>query len=100
VVNDFLQNELLQLPIITGDPDFPILQYADDTLLIMQADTNELMILKEALNNFSKSTRLYVNYHNSCLLPINISNEQANELAGMHCAGNVFHLPRITYGNN
>jgi hypothetical protein len=39
------------------------------------------MILKEDLNNFSKSTGLYVNYHKSCLLPINISDEQAKDLA-------------------
>jgi hypothetical protein len=81
VVNNLLHNELLQLPIITGDPNFPILQYADDTLLIMQADANQLEILKEALCNFSKSTGLYVNYHKSFLLPINISDEQAQDLA-------------------
>jgi hypothetical protein len=81
VVNNLLHNNLIQLPIITGDPDFPILQYADDTLLIMQADETQLLVLKEALNDFSKSTGLYVNYHKSCLLPINISDDQASSLA-------------------
>jgi hypothetical protein len=47
----------------------------------MQDDTNQLGILKDALSNFSKSTGLYVNYHKSCLLPTNISDEQANDLA-------------------
>jgi hypothetical protein len=56
VVNDILHNNLIQLPIIIGDPDFPILQYADDTLLIMQADEEQLLVLKEALHDFSKST--------------------------------------------
>jgi hypothetical protein len=81
VVNDLLHNNLIQLPIITGDPDFPILQYANDTLLIMQADEAQLLILKKALNEFSQSTGLYVNFHKSCLLPINISDDQANNLA-------------------
>jgi hypothetical protein len=41
------------------------------------------MILKEALNDFSKSNGLYVNYHKSCLFPINISEEHANDLASV-----------------
>jgi hypothetical protein len=55
VVNDLLSRDLLNLPIITGDGDFPILQYADDTLLIVPADPVQLSILKEAPNDFSKS---------------------------------------------
>ncbi|KAK1662860.1 hypothetical protein QYE76_051019 [Lolium multiflorum] len=51
-----LARDLLKLPIITGDSDFPILEYADDTLLIVPADPVQLSILKEALNDFSKST--------------------------------------------
>ena len=38
VVNHMLQQGLLNLPIPSNDPDFPIVQYADDTLLIIQAD--------------------------------------------------------------
>jgi hypothetical protein len=78
VVNDLFHNSLLQLPIITGDPKFSILQYVDDTLLILKADR---VVLKDALNNFSKSTGMYVNYHKSYLLPINISDDQATSLA-------------------
>jgi hypothetical protein len=81
MVNDLLHQDLLHLPIITGDGDFPILQYADDTLLIMQADVNQLLVLKQALKDFSKSTGLSVNYHKSCMLPINISEEQVQHLA-------------------
>jgi hypothetical protein len=78
VVNDLFHNSLLQLPIITGDAKFSILQYVDDTLLILKADR---VVLKDALNNFSKSTGMYVNYHKSYLLPINISDDQATSLA-------------------
>jgi hypothetical protein len=38
VVNDLLAQGGISLPIPTGDRDFPIVQYADDTLLIMPAD--------------------------------------------------------------
>jgi hypothetical protein len=86
VVNDLLSRDLLKLSIITGDGDFPILQYADDTLLIVPADLVQLSILKEALNDFSKSTGLYVNYHKACMLPINVSDEDIQLLAhGFGC---------------
>jgi hypothetical protein len=38
VVNDMLAQGTISRPIETHDMDFPILQYADDTLLIMPAD--------------------------------------------------------------
>jgi hypothetical protein len=38
VVNDLLRQGLIQRPIDTYDPDFPIIQYADDTLLIVPTD--------------------------------------------------------------
>jgi hypothetical protein len=31
------------------EEDFPIIQYADDTLLIMPADSGQLVVLKEVL---------------------------------------------------
>ena len=44
-----LHDGLLALPIPSNDPDFPIVQYADDTLLIVQADETQLLALKEML---------------------------------------------------
>jgi hypothetical protein len=38
VVNDLLAQGLIQLPINTYDQEFPVIQYADDTLLILSAD--------------------------------------------------------------
>ena len=46
VVNQMLQQGLLSLPIPSNDPNFPIVQYADDTLLIIQADEAQLLALK------------------------------------------------------
>ena len=39
VVNELLSRGLLSLPLQTGDPDFPIIQYADDTILIVPGDS-------------------------------------------------------------
>jgi hypothetical protein len=60
---------------------YPILQYVDDTLLIMPADAAQLNSLKIILTLFSTSTGLQVNYHKTTLVPINIDTEHAQTLA-------------------
>jgi hypothetical protein len=47
VVNDLLHQGLLSLPIETNDAEFPIIQYADDTLLVLPADIDQVMALKK-----------------------------------------------------
>jgi hypothetical protein len=61
--------------------DFPIIQYADDTLLIMEACPQQLIALKSILNTLANSTRLKVNYSKSSMFPINLSKERLNHLA-------------------
>jgi hypothetical protein len=63
--------------------DFPIIQYADDTLLILPGDNRTLLNLKGLLMPFSDSTSLKVNYTESFLVPINISQERADHLASV-----------------
>lgn len=63
--------------------EFPIIQYTDDTLLIMQACSRQLLCLKSILETFAQSTGLRVNFAKSCLLPINVSNEKVTLLAGL-----------------
>ena len=53
----------LSLPIqLEHTLDFSILQYADDTLIFMEGDSNQLNNLKLILQSFSASTGLKVNY--------------------------------------
>jgi hypothetical protein len=82
VINDAWQRGVIALPI---DNDFrqkfPIIQYADDTLLIMPACTNQLANLKEILTLFSDATGLRVNFNKTALVPINITQEEAQNLA-------------------
>jgi hypothetical protein len=77
VVNDLLAQGIINRPIDTHDIDFPILQYADDTLLIMPADLDQIRALKLALHNYSLSlyTGLKINYGKSQLIPINVPEE-------------------------
>jgi hypothetical protein len=81
VVNDLLAQGSISLPIKTNDPNFPIIQYADDTLLILPANLDQLLVLKKALQNFSLSTGLKVNYQKSSLVPINVPDDNVAQLA-------------------
>lgn len=73
---------LLKLPIpLQSSNDFPVVQYADDTLIILEGDPCQLFFLKTLLNNFSESTGLKVNFSKSMMLPINITDERLDLLA-------------------
>jgi len=73
---------LLSLPIPpNATPDFPVIQYADDTLIVMEGDARQLHFLKSVLQSFSESTSLKVNYNKSMMLPINIPLEKFNHFA-------------------
>jgi hypothetical protein len=82
LINTTKHMGLLHLPIpLQSSQDFPIIQYADDTLIIMEGDPRQLFFLKTLLQNFSDSTGLRVNYTKSMMLPINISEERLELLA-------------------
>jgi hypothetical protein len=58
IVNRAYQQGLFQLPIPNRDIEhFPIVQYADDTLLIMEADARQLFCLKALLHSFCQFHR-------------------------------------------
>ena len=52
LINDLLQQGLISRPLPTHDPDFPVVQYADDTLLFLKAERGQLEALKSVLYSF------------------------------------------------
>jgi hypothetical protein len=82
VINGAKERGLLRLPINVGYTiDFPVIQYADDTLLVMEACPLQLITLKALLNTYADSLGLKVNYSKSVMVPINISQERLQHLA-------------------
>jgi hypothetical protein len=82
IVNSAIQRGVLSLHLPEGcGSDFPIIQYADNTLLILEACPRQLIALKSILNTFAESTGLKVNYQKSNIYPINVSNEKMEILA-------------------
>ena len=70
----------LQHPI---DPTLPcpILQYADDTLILSKGDVASMVTLKRILDDFSTATGLTINFHKSTFVPMNVDDAVASEMA-------------------
>lgn len=82
IINETYRRNLLLHPIHNSFVgDYPIVQYADDTLIIMPGDAVQLMTLKGLLRTFADSTGLKVNYDKSFLVPLNIDHDMAVHLA-------------------
>jgi hypothetical protein len=62
-------------------PDFPVIQYADDTLIVMKANAPQLFSLKSLLHSFAESTGLKVNYSKSNMFPINLDDVRLSHFA-------------------
>ena len=63
-----------------------VLQYADDTLILLKGEVQQILVLKELLDTFSCFSGLRINYHKSTLIPIHMSTEDANAAAtALHC---------------
>jgi hypothetical protein len=62
---------------------------------VLQAKEDQLLLLKDILHKITLSSGLKVNFHKSCLVPINISQEQATSLA--ECFGCSVGTSPFTY---
>jgi hypothetical protein len=75
---------ILHLPIPAIDhAGFPVIQYADDTIVLMKADQRQLLCLKALLETFAQSTGLKVNFSKSGMVPLNMSHEKADIMTGV-----------------
>lgn len=78
---DFLQSPVnkashegyINLPINQpASEDFLVIQYGDDTILVVPASSLELLVTRTLLDSYAKATSLKINYHKSQLIPINV----------------------------
>jgi retron-type reverse transcriptase len=81
-INHEFQQGILAPPFPQNeDLPFPVVQYADDTIIVMPGEEQQLLILKDILHKIELSSGLKVNYHKSCLVPININTQKTDSLA-------------------
>jgi hypothetical protein len=95
-INKAYQQGLLKAPFSSDyEMDFPIVQYADDTLVIMRADRDQVITVKEILEKYAQSSGLKINFHKSSMIPINLSSTNAVYIANL-LGCNVASMP-FTY---
>ena len=102
VINRMLLDGTLTLPIECDGPDFPIIQYADDTILILPADEAQLIALRDMLHVFAEYTGLRVNFAKSMMVPINVPEAEVVRLSSFSVCPWIFvvHLPWSSFGHN
>jgi hypothetical protein len=80
------------------DPSLPcpVLQYADDTLILCRADLANAAALKRILDNFAAATGLAINFHKSCFIPMNIPSDVATSISSiLACSISSFPQPYL-----
>ncbi|CAO2185858.1 unnamed protein product [Urochloa humidicola] len=84
LVADVLQQMIKQVSGIRHpvSPELPcpVLQYADDTLILLRADHGDLQQLKEVLDSFSAATGLLINFDKSTMVPMHTPAATVTEL--------------------
>lgn len=61
----------------------PVLQYADDTLIMVHGSLAEVVTLKCILDAFAAMTGLLLNYHKTTFIPMNVGADEAAAMASM-----------------
>ena len=64
-----------------SDVLFPVLQYADDTLLIFQGVLQQAQVIKTILSAFLDFSGLQINFHKSTLVPVSVDVDTALDIA-------------------
>ena len=69
----------------------PVLQYADDTLIITKGDAASMRALKSILDDFSAATGLTINFHKSTFVPMHVATAESDDMASiLGCAVSSF----------
>ena len=68
-----------------ADGPCPVLQYADDTIILVRADTGDVRRLKQALDMFSNATGLMINFHKSTVTPMNLPEGALQDMGILQC---------------
>lgn len=71
---------------VIDDASCPVLQYADDTLLLVRGELPDIQALKIILDQFAAATGLQINYTKSAAVPIFMNEQTISEcIAALGC---------------
>jgi len=72
------QDQGIQHPAV--DSNCPVLQYADDTLLLVRAEITDVRRLRKILNDFASASGLKINFSKSTLVPMHVPAERLQRI--------------------
>jgi hypothetical protein len=75
-------NGLLLHPLADNLPCL-VLQYADDTIIIIRSSEDDMRNLKVVLDSFSVATGLHINFHKSTFAPVHVDPDVSIHLAAI-----------------
>jgi hypothetical protein len=82
LINEALHKGLISLLLATSyGQAYPIVQYANDTLIIMPVDAWQLFFLKGLLQSFAMATGLKVKFNKNFIVLINVPEDKVDILA-------------------
>jgi hypothetical protein len=82
IIKHFSREGHLLHPIV-DDTLCPIIQYADDILILIQGCPIQARLLKEILDTFSASTGLTINYEKSTFVPLNLDPDERSLISNI-----------------
>ena len=83
-INDAFAQGQIQSPFLsTAQRDYLVVQYADDTLIILPACTQQVITVKKILEDYAISIGLKINFNKFTLIPINCEATKCEELANV-----------------
>lgn len=83
-INDACNRNLITHPIPPrGNDDYPVIQYADDTIIVMPACPTQARVMKTILSDYAVSIGLKINFQKSTLIPINTPDELCQNIANV-----------------
>lgn len=81
-INDAFRQRRIHLPFQRQNQnDYPVIQYGDDTIIILPACPDQARTIKDILSGYAASIGLKINFHKSTLIPINCDASCYNELS-------------------
>jgi hypothetical protein len=96
MVTDAAAPTVLRHPIV-DDLECPVIQYADDTLILLLAEDAQVRRLEVVLDDFAVATGLGINFSKSTFIPINVEEAHATTMVAiLGCS--VGGSPRHTLG--
>lgn len=79
---------------------YPVLQYAEDTLIVLQPNADQLQSLKDLLLQFSGATGLAINVQKSTFAPIHVDDDLSKNIVDiLGCPVATFPQSYLTWGS-